>query len=109
ARKLIRLRNEPVLDGPPPADDGLLGVGGFVRGEHLVDGCVADGMSRDPPAETIQLLDDVRIGRLLHRVDAEEGAAFAPRLGVRLAHPAAFEATIDTELHAADTEPFVAF
>ena len=109
ARKLIRLRNEAVLDGPPPADDRLLGVGGFVRGEHFVDRRVADGVRRDPPAETIQLLDDLRVRRLLHRVDAEERAAFAPRLGVRLAHPAAFEAAIDAELHAADADPFVAF
>ena len=87
----------------------LLGVGGFVRGQHFVDGRVADGVCRDAPAETIQLLDDIRVRRLLHRVDAEERAAFAPRLGVRLAHPAAFEAAIDTELHAADADPLVAF
>ena len=98
-----------MLDGPAPARDRSLGVRGLVRGKHLVDGGVADGMRRHPPLEPIQLFDHIGVRRLLHRIDAAERAALTPRFGIRLAHPAAFESAIHGELHAADTQPVVAF
>src|SRR5204863_6438277 len=63
----------------------------------------------DAPAEPIELLYDVGIRLRRHRVHAAEGAAFAPRPGIRLAHPAALESSVDRELHAADAQPLAAF
>jgi hypothetical protein len=42
--KLIRLRNEPVLERPALAGNRSLGIRGFVGGEHFVDRGVAHGV-----------------------------------------------------------------
>jgi hypothetical protein len=109
ARELIRLRDEPVLDRPSLSENRAFGVCCFVPGEHFIDCGIADRVCRHAPPETIQFFHHVGERRLRHRVHAAEGAVLAPRLGVGLAHPPAFEAAVDAELHGADAQPVVAF
>ena len=89
-------------------DDGVLAIGALVRGQHQIDGGVADRVGRDPPASPVHLADDRHVAFRVDRLQSTERSFLTPRLFVRRAHQSAFEAAIDAELDAAGAQPLVA-
>src|SRR5256885_8492100 len=98
-----------MLDRPAPARNGTIGIGRLVAAEHNVNRSIADRVGGDAPAILVERARDPReVGRR-HGVDAEIGAVPAHSADEWLRHEAAFEATVDAELDAADAHPLVAF
>ncbi len=96
-----------MLDGEAPLRDASLLVRLLVRVEDEIDRGVTDGVGRDSPPFAIQGSHelDVRLG--FHGLKPEELSALAPGLLVRLAHEAALETSVDSELDPGDPEPLV--
>ena len=101
--------HEAVLNCPALTHDGLIAVGCFIGVKDLVDSGVAHGVCPDPPAHAVEFAHDggETIGG--DELQAAERAVLAERLGVGIAHPAAFEAAVHHQLHANDAESVVAF
>src|SRR5262245_12741227 len=98
-----------MLDRPPAPDDGLFGVGCFVRRENFIDCGITDRMRGHAPTEAVELLDDRRVGFLLERIDAEIFSTVIVRLLIELRHPTALETAVNGQLDAADAQPLVSF
>ena len=102
--KVVRGRNEPVLDGPPPVGDGSVLVGLLVGVQNEIDRRVPHRMGRHPPAALVQALHHGLKHLGLHGLEPVVVAALTPGLFVGLAHPSALEPSVHAQLHAPDPD-----
>src|SRR3954466_14555049 len=98
-----------MLDRPASAGDRTIGIGRLIAAEHYIDCGIADRVRGHAPAILVEHARDRREVRRRHGVDPEVSAVPAHGADEWLCHEAAFEATVDAELDAADAHPFVAF
>src|SRR5436190_10737352 len=97
-----------MLDRPTPAHDRAIGIGRLIAAKHHVNRGIANRMRGHAPAILVERARDRRKVRRRHGVDTEVSAVAAHGADEWLCHEAAFEATVNAELDAADAHPLVA-